>query len=177
MRLSDIPDEKLQKIREWIELHKKDYPVTSQDPSKSMIYKLKELFGVELSPSQVYTLMRGYKTVKIKLPEETIKELERVFGDLSTGVNKVSKIISSNMMAPTPDLLDVINQFEDEKLYTYNEIVERLRKVKGDRAQEYAGIMFKRGYFTRERTGLFRFRRIPVPQELQLMLYLMGVRV
>ncbi len=177
MRLSDIPDDKLQQIKEWIEQHKKVYPVTSGDPTKSMVYKIKEQFGVELSPSQIYTLMKGYRTVKVKLTEDTIKEIERVFGDLNKGLNSVSKIISISLTSPSQDMLEVINQFQEDKQYTYSEIEQTVKKVKGDSAYKYIGEMFKKGYFIRDKDGQYKFRRIPVPQELQLMLYLMGVRV
>jgi len=168
-RLSEIPEETLKEIQEFVKRNKGVIPVTTTPAEDGMRIEtlpeaVEKKFGYKLSPSQIYDLQRGTKTYKVKVDMETVRELERLYGNVGAGIKKVLKFYKTSVL---PEHLRKAHEalVSKEKL-TADEVVEVvLPFVKNDQeVWKVVGELSRLGYVRRDRAGNYifsRFRRDP----------------
>ncbi len=91
VRLSDIPKDKLLEIEKFVQEMKGKVPVVSEGEN-DLVRMVKEKFGVELSPSQIYKLQKGVKTYRVSLPLHVVEKLKREYGSVGEGIKQLVKI-------------------------------------------------------------------------------------
>ena len=168
-RLSEIPEETLKEIQDFVKRNKGVIPVTTtptEDGTKieTLPEAVEKKFGYKLSPSQIYDLQRGTKTYKVKVDMETVRELERTYGNVGAGIKKVLKFYKTSML---PEHLRKPHEalVSKEKL-TASELEEVLAPfVKESReAWKIVGELSRLGFMRRDKEGNYifsRFRRDP----------------
>lgn len=168
MRLADIPEEELEEIRKLIQENYKNYPVTtSPRPDGSRVKTLGDLieerFGIRLSPTQIYELRKGYRTVKVKLPTDVIRHLEEEYGSLSEGLKAVAKM-AERSNAPQhlkPALRALVQKSQNEPI-SYNEIMETIKGLGYSNPHNVFAELSKLGYVENV-NGKYKFMPVAIP--------------
>lgn len=178
MRLSDIPDEKLKEIEEAIREWQKAYvPVFSPDHD-CITKRVREKFGYSLSPAQVYSILRGEVTYRVKLPQETALEMEREFGSVGEGIKYLVKQAKGEFKPVPEELKAAVNALAEKEL-TYEEAVSALKGAGYANPDKTLGELVKKGYGKNvsEKRGevKFQFYRRPINPESDLMNFFAGV--
>jgi len=164
MRLSDIPEEKLEAIRKFALEHKDKVAVTSKDPNyKTLPDLIEEKFGVRLSHQQVYTILKGERRYSVRLDVDVIRELEERFGSVSKGLRKMLKFYKAQKL---PDHLKRAHRIllEHGKDGLTGEEVSKVLEENGLTWEEFQELA-KRGYIIRWKDGkyyVYEFRRDPL---------------
>ena len=170
VRLSDIPEDILKQIEQFVKEMKNKVPVTSsprEDGSKieTLPDLVEKKFGYRLSPQQIYALQKGVRTYRVKLDIETIRELEERFGSVGKGIKEMLKFYKGQKM---PEKLRKPYEALLKKGELTPEEVEEvlLPFVKESReAWQIIRELARLGYVTRDRSGKYivhRFRRDPI---------------
>ena len=175
MRLSEIPEEKLKEIIKFLEENKKNYPVTTSPNGKVKVKTLPELvkerFGVELSPNQIYTLLRGYKTVRVKIDGEALRQLEEAFGDVSSGIKAVLSSVKTKVPEELKPAVLKLSEASKSRALTWQEVVDILRSLGYQDPAKVVGELFGYGLGERDGDG-YRFYRVALPKGLEILKFL-----
>ena len=167
MRIVDIPEEKLEEIRKFIQENYKDHPVTTSPEGvnkvKTLPELIKEKFGVDLSPSQVYQLRKGYRTVKVKLTTDTIRELEEEYGSVEAGLKALASTaerthVSAYLKPALKALVDLTNK---QGSVSYAEAVKTIADSGYSDPDDILKQLFQQGFGTNV-GGKYRFTPIAV---------------
>ncbi len=149
MRLSDIPDDVMEQIKEFISENKKKYPVTSSDPNITLVKKVEEKFGYKLSPQQIYSIAKGEQTVRVKLSIDTVKQLEKRYGSVGEGVKHIVKTMGKGFSEPPAILKPAIDEMKGKEL-TYSDMVKILADLKYSDPDRIIRELFQKGYAERK---------------------------
>jgi len=174
MRLSDIPEEKLEEIRKFIQENVKNYPVTSSpggiQSAKTLTELIKERFGVELSPSQVYELKRGYKTVRVKLTVDTIKQLEEEYGSVEKGLKDLARTAENLKVSAylKPALKALVDLTDKQGSVSYTEAIKTIADLKYSDPDNVLKELFRQGFGTNV-GGKYKFTLVAVPWYVKFM--------
>jgi len=122
VRLSEIPPTTLKKIEQFVKEMKGKVPVVSK--GENLVDLVEKKFGYRLSPSQIYDLQRGYKTLRIKVDVDALRELEKEFGSISKGIKEVLKLYKQTNIPPHLKKYHEVLKRKEE--WTLEEIMEEL---------------------------------------------------
>ena len=103
VRLKDIPDPVLERIRRRIEELWGQVPITSQYTDETIQKIIEREFGYRLSPAQIKRIKENRVPVKVEIPLEQAKTLEKEFGSVSKAVKvAVAKLLDTIPKLPEP---------------------------------------------------------------------------
>jgi hypothetical protein len=181
VRLSDIPPEILEEIRKFALSKRKEVPVTSKPrPDGTRIKTLPDLieekFGYRLSPSQVYTLLKGERKYTLRLDVETIRDLEEQFGSVSRGIKQLLKFYKGHRVPR--HLREPHRVLVQHSPLTAQEVEELLAPFVKDRSEVWKiiGELSRLGYVSRDRDGKYVVTEYPRDPIAALVLGLFGGR-
>lgn len=167
VRLSDIPPSILKQIERFVKENKGKIPVVSE--GENLVDLVEKKFGYRLSPSQIYDLQRGYKTIRVKLDVDLVREIEKEYGSLGKGLRQLLNIYKS---AQLPDKLkmyhDILKRKEE---WTLDEIMDVLKPLCEDEQEVYKVIGELCKYNVVQRVGdKYKVFKIPVDPILRYFL-------
>jgi hypothetical protein len=170
VKLREIPPEKLKEIRRFVIQKRGKIPVTGGGPTptgeyvKNMIEIIREKWGVELSPAQIFSMQRRPK--KVSLPGEVVDWLEEEFGDAREGLKRMVKVMEQMAGKPPLQLKKAISSLGGRTL-SYEEAVIELKTLGYENPDEILRELGRLGYLTNER-GMLRFYRYRRPPEFSI---------
>ena len=168
MRLSDIPKAKLERIKRYVQEQKGKIPVVSE--GESLVKKVKEEFGVELSPQQIYLLQRGYITKRVRIPEDLALELEKKYGSITAGIKKTLALAQQMEMPKIPATLRPVWEALKGKTLSYHDAVIKIADTGYPDPDGAIRELFRLGYGENIR-GKLRFLEHRKPPELSLLAF------
>jgi len=181
VRLSDIPPEKLEKIRKFALSKRKEVPVTSKPrPDGTRIKTLPDLieekFGVRLSPQQVYTLLKGHRKYTLTIDVDLIRDLEEQFGSVSRGIKQILKMYKGHRIPK--ELRGIHRKLVEKSPLTAQEIEQLLLPELGDvqKVWKVIGQLSRLGYVSRDRDGKYVVTEYPRDPIAALVLGLFGAK-
>jgi len=179
VRLSDIPPETLEEIRKFALSKRKEVPVTSRPkPDGTRIKTLPDLieekFGYRLSPTQVYTLLKGERKYTVKLDVDVIRELEEQFGSVNKGLKKTLQFYKRHRLPP--HLRKYHRALLAKSPLTWREVEEALRPLveKEEDIWKIVGELTRLGYISRDKDGRYVVTEFPRDPIAALVLGLFG---
>jgi len=176
VRLSDIPPETLEEIRKFARENKKKYPVTTRYKGevKTMGEAIEEKFGYRLSPTQVYTLLKGERKYTVKLDVDVIRELEEQFGSVNKGLKKMLQFYKKHRLPP--HLRRYHRALVANSPLTWQEVEEALRPLveKEEDIWKIVGELTRLGYISRDKDGKYVVTEFPRDPIAALVLGLFG---
>ena len=178
-KLKDIPPDMLKEIERFVKQKKGKVPVSGGGPTpdggyvKNLVELVKEKFGVELSPAQIYRLQHRKRRKKVELDKDTVEWLEENFGSVNEGIRQVTKMLSFMVGKPPEKYRNAISQLGGRTL-DYDEVVFELKQLGYENPDEVIRELFKMGY-GRNVNGKLRFFRYKQPPELELLRFFAGL--
>jgi hypothetical protein len=148
MRLSEIPDEKLEAIRRWLGSSEAQYLPIMSASGPSLQTRVKEKFGADLSPAQISLLKKGYRKYSVQLPEDVVLAAEKNYGSLSDAFKHFTAAVKAEEKIP-PDVKPVVEKLGGKTL-TYEEAIRTLQDMGYEPGStltklKRAGFFFRRG--------------------------------
>jgi hypothetical protein len=177
VRLRDIPPNVLDEIRRFVRQQKGKVPVTGggETPSgryvKNMVELVKEKWGYELSPGQIFALQRP-KPKKVTLPGDVADWLEEEFGTVGAGVKQIAELAKQMKGKPPVNLRMAVSRLGGQ-LLDYEEAVRLLKEMGYEKPDETIRELARLGFLSNEK-GMLRFHRYKRPSELSLIRFLTG---
>jgi hypothetical protein len=172
VRLRDIPPNVLTEIRRFVRQYKGKIPVTGGGPTpsgeyvKNMQEIIKEKWGYELSPGQIFALQRP-RPKKVSIPEDVAEWMEKEFGSVGDGVKRVTEI-ARIMSGKVPDRFRQAIASLGGRTVTYDEAVMELRMLGYDDPDEVLRELARLGFMANE-AGKLRFYRYRRPPEFSIL--------
>jgi hypothetical protein len=182
MRLSEIPSEKLSEIEAYVKSQK--------DKTLSQLREeIKQKFGIEISESQISKIRKGLRVVEVYLPEgkqrfylpeETIRELLDLYGDITVAMREFARTMPKYVRKPPEEMRPFIAKYAGD-IYEWKEWIQKVMEfynVDEKRADEMLVEMMKLGYLKRtEEPGIkYQMLRFPVPADIGFLLTMMMPR-
>jgi hypothetical protein len=177
VRLRDIPPDVLHEIRKFAIQNKGKIPVTGGGKTpdgryvKNMVELIREKWGVELSPGQIFALQRP-KPKKVTLPGDVAGWLEEEFGTVGAGVKQVAELAKQMKGKPPVNLRMAVSRLGGQ-LLDYEEAVRLLKEMGYEKPDETIRELARLGFLSNEK-GMLRFHRYKRPSELSLIRFLTG---
>ena len=174
VRLRDLDPRLLREIRRFVRQKRGKVPVTGGGPTpdggyvKNMVELVRERFGVELSPAQIYRLQRGGRR-RVSLDEDVAEWLEDRFGSVSEGLRRVERLLRQMAGEPPAKYRHAVAQLGGRTL-DYEEAVHELRELGYENPDEVIRELFRLG-FGRNAGGRLQFFRHRRPPELELLAF------
>jgi len=158
MRLSEIPDETLMAIERWLGTDEARHLLITNSVGPSLQSRIKEKFGVELSPSQISMLKKGYKKYCTLLPTDVVVEAEDAYGSLENAFKQF--ISSTREEEKVPEDIKSIVQILGGKTMSWDEAIHTLLDM-GFNPLPTLTKLKRAGYFVREGDNAI-FTKTPV---------------
>jgi len=174
VRLSEIPDEKLEAIRRWLETSEaKSLFITSSSGGPSLQSRIKEKFGVDLSPAQISMLKKGYRKYSVLLPEDAVVAAERNYGSLENAFKQFAAAMKAEDELPE-DMRSVV-QILGGKTMSFEEAIRTLLDMGYNPATMLTKLK-RAGYFMR-RGDQAIFTKRPVDPMAEFFASMTGVKI
>lgn len=157
-RLSEIPDEVLDAIRRWLSSDEARHLLITNSNGPSLQSRIKEKFGVDLSPSQISMLRKGYKKYCTLLPADVVVEAEDSYGSLSNAFKQF--ISSTEEEERIPEDIKPIVKILGGKTMSWDEAIHTLLDM-GFNPIPTLTKLRRAGYFVREGDNAI-FTKTPV---------------
>jgi hypothetical protein len=174
VRLSEIPDEKLEAIRRWLESSEaKSLFITNSSGGPSLQSRIKEKFGVDLSSSQISMLKKGYRKYSVRLPADAVVAAEKNYGSLENAFKQFAAAVKAEDELPE-DMKSVV-QILGGKTMSYDEAIHTLLDM-GYNPSTMLTRLKRAGYFIR-RGDQVTFTKRPVDPLAEFFASMTGVKI
>jgi len=173
VKLSEIPDEKLEAIRRWLgSSEAKSLPIMSAS-GPNLRARIQEKFGVGLSVSQISLLKKGYRKYSVQIPEDAALAAERNYGSLENAFKQFATAVKAEDELPE-DMKSVV-QVLGGKTMSFEEAIHTLLDM-GYNPSTMLTRLKRAGYFMRRGDQVI-FTKRPVDPLAEFFASMTGVKI